>query len=560
MSHLREMMNAYDGQTARLLSHQLREDHQSRRGAFQMRGYHADTRSSGFGLAHLLVSYVSPESRFYLNEEVRSAIEAAFEYLEKYQRPGGCLDLAGCNFASPPDTAFTMNAVLNGWWLMEKHPQPETDWLRAPLMRLLESCAEGIAEGGFHTPNHRWAICACLKATAKITGREEFSRRADEYLNEGLDINGDGEFAERSAGGYNKVNDDQMIRLYLATGEKRFLEAAEQNLRMMLKYIDPDDSVFTNNSTRQDYGHKVYLEGYYILFKLTGYLLGKKDLAAYGEYCYEASKRHGQQPGGVEWLLLYDDLDGYGADEPVNKDAFTHYNYHFKESRIARMREGNLSCTVMDGKANFLYFQNGSMPVYMVIYENLCDKRNFMADKLEATEKGYRLSFHQDSWYYLPFYPDKPDTSDWWAMDNPNTRRRFQGVGLDTFVDVDMAGDGVDITIRTEGVDWLPLRVELGFPGGCQLRTDSFLMEGKAGQSILLAKGPLEVLAPSGERMVLSNGFAEHSCLWRSDRAYPESPEHFTVYLTAYTPVNKKLHIGTSPCFDPDLLSAGKHA
>lgn len=555
MYHLAEMMKAHDEGTCRLLASQLRGTSYSRNGAFQIRGFHTDTRSSGFALAHLLVSYVSPESHYYLSEEVRESLEAAFLFLKNHQRPCGCLDLASCNFASPPDTAFTMNAVLNGWWLLEKHAQKETKWLREPLLRLLESCAEGIAAGGFHTPNHRWAISSCLKCIAKITRREEFSRRADEYLNEGLDINEDGEFAERSAGGYNKVNIDQMIRLYLATGEKHFLEAAEQNLRMMLKYIEPDDSVFTNNSTRQDYGRKVYLDGYYILFKLVGYLLSKKDLAAYGEYCYASSKRHGCQPNGVEWLLLYDDLDGFGRDVPVNVETFMHYDYHFQDSRIARIRKGNLSCTVMDGKPNFLYFQNGAMPVYMVIYENLCDKRNFIADRMEKTEKGYRLSFHQDNWYYLPFYPDKPVTSDWWAMDNANTRKRFQGVALDTFVDIAMTEDGIDITVCTEGLDWLPLRVELGFPGGSKLRSESFLMEGKAGQSMLLAKGPLEITAPTGERMVLSDGFAEHSALGRSDRAYPESPEHFTVYLTAYTPVNKKFHIGTRSCFDPDLLN-----
>ena len=166
--------------------------------------------------------------------------------------------------------------------LLKTADVPGRDGLLEKLIHLIETACEGICAGGFHTPNHRWAICAFLKHAAKITGREEFSRRADEYLNEGLDINEDGEFAERSAGNYNQVNDDQMIRLYMATGDRHFLEAAEANLRMMLKYIDPDDSVFTNNSTRQDYGRKVYLNTYYMLFKLVGYFLGKKDLAAYG--------------------------------------------------------------------------------------------------------------------------------------------------------------------------------------------------------------------------------------------------------------------------------------
>ena len=554
MRHLDEMLNSFDSDTERLLNAQLTDSESLRCGAFVMYAYSADTRSSGFALAHLMVSYAAPKSRYHLSGEVRQAIESAFSYLSKFQRPGGCLDLAGCNFASPPDTAFTMNAVLNAYWLLEKYNEPEAEWLKKPTLRLLESCAEGIAAGGFHTPNHRWAICATLKAVAKLTGRKEFSARADEYLNEGLDINSDGEFAERSAGNYNQVNDDQMIRLFLTTGDKKFIEASEANLRMMLKYIDPDDSVFTNNSTRQDYGRKVYLETYYILFLLTGYLTGKKDLAAYAEYCYVTARRHGRNVPGVEWLLLYDDLDDFSADSVLDKSAITDYDYHFKASRIARSRRGNVSMTVMDGKANFLYFQNGSMTMYMVIYENLCDKRNFVADSIEKTESGYRLSFHQDSWYYLPFYPDKPDTSDWWAMDNKVTRKRFQGVSLNTFVDVGFAGDGIDVRIHTEGLDWLPLRVEIGFPAGSKLRSESFLMEGKQGESLLLAKGPLEVTAPSGEQMLLSDGFAEHAALGRSDGAYPQSAEHFTVYMTAYTPVDKTLHIGTKSSFAKELL------
>ena len=182
-------MRTHDQMTEGILSRQLMEDHHSRRGAIQMREFYVDTRSSGFGLAHLLVSYVSPESRFHLDESVRRSIEAVLSFLEKYQRPDGCLDLAGCNFASPPDTAFTMNALLNGWWLMEKHAEPETAWLHAPLRRLIESCAEGVAAGGFHTPNHRWAIAACLLIRVLVaTGVSELCK-ATEFTMFGMDVN-----------------------------------------------------------------------------------------------------------------------------------------------------------------------------------------------------------------------------------------------------------------------------------------------------------------------------------------------------------------------------------
>lgn len=556
MKHLSELVQLSDRMVRRLLGTQLTDPEDPRYGAFITHGYHTDTRGVGGMLAQLAVAYLNPHGSFYLSEEVKAAMLSAFVYMKRYQRPEGCIDLSACNFASPPDTGFMVNALLQPWRLLEKFNPPEAAWLRDPLLNLMETCAEGIARGGFHTPNHRWVIASCLKHMAIVTGREEFSRRADEYLFEGIDCDEDGEFAERSVAGYNKVNDNAMILLYLATGEERFLEAAKKNLELMLKFLEPDNSLFTNNSTRQDNGTKAYPGGYYILYLLAGYLSKDPRLGALAEYCYQCSKEKFEVAGALPWLLLYDDLDGYGADAPVDRAAFESYNKYFKGSKIARIRQGNQSLTVMEDKANFLYFQNGAMPMYMVIYANICDKRNFMATSIEPIEGGYRLKAHADSWYYLPFYPDKPDTTDWWAMDNPHTRKRFQETPLDTTVEAVMTEDGVDVRIHTDGVDGLPLRVELGFPGGSMLRHESFLMEGEGGKSLLLAGGTLEVRGPSGDVITVSPGFAEHGNMRRAEMggAFAQSDKHFTVYLTAYTPVEKTLHIGIKPFAKKDLL------
>ena len=78
MSHFEEMLGQYDAETARLLSVQCLGPDQEFSGAFIMPGCHADTRSSGFGAAHLAVSYLLPSSRYYLSAEVRSGLEKAF--------------------------------------------------------------------------------------------------------------------------------------------------------------------------------------------------------------------------------------------------------------------------------------------------------------------------------------------------------------------------------------------------------------------------------------------------------------------------------------------------
>ena len=558
MKHLAEMMASHDAQIDHLIAAQITdEQHQDFGGFLRSESYHVEPRESGFGLSVLIEGYICKESRHFHGAAVAQAIRNVLVYMERHQRPDGCFDLSGCNFASPPDTAFMINSVFNAWWLMEKRCDEQTEWLKAPVLHFIETCAEGIAAGGFHTPNHRWAISACLKCAAKATGRKEFSDRADQYLAEGLDINEDGEFAERSAGNYNQVNDDQMIRLFIATGERRFLEASKANLEMMFNYIDPDDSVFTNNSTRQDNGRKVYLNTYYILFLLTGYFLKDAKLARAAEYMYQASRRHGIVPNGAEWLLLYEDLDGYGSQEDFDLAKVEKYSRVFPASRIARVRNGKYSWTMMEDRPNFFYFQSGALTLYLVIYSNICDRRHFLGEKIETIDNGYQMKSHAAGWYYKPFWPNLPNTSDWWAMDNPNTRERVQGAPLDTKVSVTDTGDGVDVAIDTDGIDRLPFRLEVGVLP-CTVRGEQFLMDGKAGQSITLMNGTVELSTPAGDVITLSPAFCEHNVLARSTNAYPQSTEHFTIYMTDYTPVHRVLHIRTTPFARRDLRGSSE--
>ncbi|HPF87250.1 MAG TPA: hypothetical protein PK537_04250 [Candidatus Limiplasma sp.] len=541
--HLSAMVEQLNTEVDYLVRSQVTQPASEDFGGFLLSSDHVEPRLSGFGFSRLALAYVCRESRHYLSDTVKEALKADFVYMNSHQRPDGCFDLSGCNFASPPDTAFMINAVLNAWWVMEKRAVPEAAWLNEPTYRLINSAATGIAAGGFHTPNHRWAIASCLLSCAKITGRKELTERAEQYLFEGLDINEYGEFAERSSGNYNQVNDDQMIRLYMATGDTKYLEAAKANLEMMYAYIDPDDSVFTNNSTRQDNGRKVYMDTYYILYLMVGYLLKDPSLGAMAEWIWNSSVQKGHVPGGVEWLLLNADMDGYAADTPFDK-PFESIRRTFPDSKIVRVRRGQFSYTLLEDKPNFLYFQNGSFSMYMVIYENLCDRRNFLASSLKQTADGYRMKAHAESWYYLPFYPQDPGTSDWWAMDNPHNRRKTQGVPLDTAVEITDRDDGIDVRIHTEGIDRLPLRVEIGFLPGCQVRGDDFLLEGKAGQSITMRGGDVEVKNHHGEIITLSPTFGRHNVQSRSGGAYPQSPDHFTLYMTDYTPVDRTFHIG----------------
>lgn len=538
--HAAQLLAQLDGRIERLMARQVLEESSGDYGGFMEDDLHVESRQCGFDLSALACGYVTKDSAHYLSERVKAALTAALAYLRAHQRPGGCVDLLSCNVASAPDTAFMINAVLNAWWLLERCEDARAAWLRPALLRLIDSAASGIAAGGFHTPNHRWAIAACLLHCAKITGRRELEARARAYLREGLDINEDGEFAERSAGNYNQVNDDQMLRLYMATGDRTFLQAAEKNLEMMYCYIDPDGSVFTQNSTRQDMGKKVYLDTYYPLYLMAGYFLGREDFGAMAEWIYQDCRRRGTWPDGVEWLLLLPQMDGFGAQAPF-EPPFLRYDRLFEHSDIARVRRGDFSLTLMRGKPNFLYFQSGALPLYMAIYQNLCDQRNFVPETLQRTERGFRLSGRAPVWYYQPF-DQKPQTSDWWRMDNA-ARERLTAEGLHTLVEAELTEEGVRLHIRTQGVDRLPVRVEIGLLPGGRIRTQHFTQLMRAGEQVTILDGDIEITGPRGDALAIGPAFGSHDIRARMGGAYPLSDACYTVLLTGYTPVDRTIFI-----------------
>lgn len=538
--HAAQLLAQLDAHIERLMARQVLEESSADYGGFMEDDLHVESRQCGFDLSALACGYVTKDSAHYLSERVKAALTAALAYLRAHQRPGGCVDLLSCNVASAPDTAFMINAVLNAWWLLERCEDARAAWLRPALLRLIDSAASGIAAGGFHTPNHRWAIAACLLHCAKITGRRELEARARTYLREGLDINEDGEFAERSAGNYNQVNDDQMLRLYMATGDRTFLHAAEKNLEMMYCYIDPDGSVFTNNSTRQDMGKKIYLDTYYPLYLMAGYFLGREDFGAMAEWIYQDCRRRGTWPDGVEWLLLLPQMDGFGAQAPF-EPPFLRYDRLFEHSDIARVRRGDFSLTLMRGKPNFLYFQSGALPLYMAIYQNLCDQRNFVPETLQRTERGFRLSGRAPVWYYQPF-DQKPQTSDWWRMDNA-ARERLTAEGLHTLVEAELTEEGVRLHIRTQGVDRLPVRVEIGLLPGGRIRTQHFTQLMRAGEQVTILDGDIEITGPRGDALAIGPAFGSHDIRARMGGAYPLSDACYTVLLTGYTPVDRTIFI-----------------
>ena len=133
-----------------------------------MEGLVVDVKPTVFALRAAMSVYLYPQSRFYKDETLRTAMEQAIDFVARNQNEDGSFDYTVCNFHSAPDTAFCYHPMDKTYRLMKKFENDvDTSSLQEKYLSIMKKAAAAIRDGGFHTPNHRWAICAALMQAAK---------------------------------------------------------------------------------------------------------------------------------------------------------------------------------------------------------------------------------------------------------------------------------------------------------------------------------------------------------------------------------------------------------
>jgi len=506
-------------------------------------GYPDPKPTLHFGASAISV-YLCSDSRHHRNPAIPAAYEAALTYAETVQNHDGTFDYLPCNFQSPPDTAFIINRVVTTHDLIAKTREPGLVPLLPRIAALIEKAGRGMANGGFHTPNHRWALASCLSSVSRITGNSWFSNQAEAYLREGIDGNQDGEYAERSAGGYNKVNNDQMILLSQERQDPGYLAYVDRNLQMMLTYVDPDHSIFTNNSTRQDRGVKVFLEEYFSNYLLVGKALGKPLYLAVAKRILDDAILAGRMaPDCFDTILLHFGKLDYGDPLPPIPTSFEKL---YKDSGIVRVGRGDWTFSLLQNAGRFLYFQAGKVTASLKLGVGFFERREFQATSLVHQGEVYVLTMEAKGWYYLPF-PEAPPTNDWWAMDHKK-RPLAPGPVLTFTITVKMRpeGDGIEVNIDVAGWEGVPLRFEIALTPGTEVDNDHFLVEGRPEEAILAKSGMVRVRRGT-DVLAFGPAFADHRNIGGTYGSDTRSRDHFTAYCTGFSPLNRTLVFRRAP-------------
>ncbi|NLC68387.1 MAG: hypothetical protein GX754_06305 [Clostridiaceae bacterium] len=501
--------------------------------------------SATSSLVTLVPLYFNKDSKYYRDEKLYDMIIKVLDYITRVQRPDGTFDLLTTNFYSSPDAGFLTQSMAHAYWVAEKcggHDE-ESERIKARLFGIIKKAGYGMVTGGFHTPNHRWVIAAALMMAYNITGEKPFEEMANRYLNEGIDCDEYGEYTEKSAGIYNSVNDNALIILSEEMNREDLLEHVKRNLDMMFTYVEPDWSLFTYNSTRQDKGEGnsnqvFYPTAYYHLYLYMAYKLKNKEYAYMADYIFKNSVIWSAGYPGVLYLyMLKDELKEFESEMlPFNDN----YHVYYRNSGIIRARKGDATYSILKDSSNFLFFQKGSLKCRIKLCASFFAKAQFKAQEIMETRNGYRLTFNTQGFYWMPF-EEAPLTSDWRKMDH-GKRQRVNVLDLVFNVYIEEYEKGLEVSFTAEGCDRVPVKVEFRFSPPCMVHGETFALQGEPGQSIVAKSGYVHV-RKGIDTVTIGPAFANHTYATGMRGSEPQSKSGYTIYFTDFTPVNRKFRI-----------------
>ena len=147
-----------------------------------------------------------------------------------------------------------------------------------------------------------------------------YVRRVGRWLAEGIDIDGDGQFIERSTVTYNAITDRALCVLAAKLNRPELLAPVRRNFDAMLYLLHPDGEVVTEVSRRQDQYVRGTMANYW--FPLTYLAIHDGDGRA-----SSALRLIGPEVARLSALLEYPKLPA-GCLSPRRSRAITSARFH----------------------------------------------------------------------------------------------------------------------------------------------------------------------------------------------------------------------------------------
>ena len=483
--------------------------------------------ASGF-IKNLSCSYVSGESEYYQSARVLSALLLASQYLLNAQYDDGNIDLPSTNFHSPPDTAFVVEPLCIAYSLLDNQKSNETVALLQNLKKFLINAGKALTIGGIHTANHRWVVCMALARLNQLFPDQAYLSRIDQWLAEKIDIDPDGQYAERSTLIYTPLVNRCLITIARLTDKLELFEPVRKNLAMTLYYIHPNGEIATESSGRQDRYQRGTMENYWYAYRYMS-ILDKN-----GEFAKISQEIQAQGPLTLGFWLAYL-LEDAGLSKPLPPSCALpdHYLKEFYHSDLIRIRSENMDATILSDNPIFLTFFKGNAALESVrLASAFFGKGQFKAQTMERSGDVFILKQKLVGPYYQPLAEDDiPENGNGWEV--PRIKRKQSEVQeQEAAVEVQEREGKIQLSIKISGTDNVPVAVEFAFRKGGQLEGVSEIKE--ISGAFLAKQGEKMKYKFGDDSIKFGPGLKQHS--WTQLRGALPKLDADCVYFTGFTP------------------------
>ncbi|NBS18878.1 MAG: hypothetical protein EBS74_03700 [Flavobacteriia bacterium] len=482
-------------------------------------------------------AYASPYSSFYRSSRVMSALNRAMECVLNVQHPDGTIDLHSTNFHSTPDTAFMVNFLSPVYLSIQKMKDNGAVSLLEKMESFFRKASRCLLVGGAHTANHRWVICAALTRVNRFFPNPKFLNRMQDWLAEGIDLDPDGQFTEKSVGSYSSICDEMFITMGRLLKKNAYLEVARKNLEMTLYYIQPGGELLTDASGRQDSEQIAHVGRYYYAY-LYFALLDKNPV--FSAVCDYIEKYLSHQIVRFLPYLMEDDF--FEQKRVGGTEIPMYYFKRFSHSGVIRIRKNDIDLSVIENNPTFLSFIKGNAVLQSMRLGSTFfgSKGQFIAENAVVLDESIVLSKNIEHGYFQPYPKDKiPLDGDYAKMPRENRemteRQTIEYKITIRFSDPKTASIQFDVT----GTENILISLELNFRKGGQL--SGVTPDPNREEAFFLPDGKKGSYTHNGSTLFFGPGKSEHQ--WGTMRGMLEKPSGNTVYITGHTPFHYRLEL-----------------
>ena len=472
---------------------------------------------SAAGLIEACVAaYLHPQSRFHGNTLLVDRVKLAAQFLERVQRPDGCIDLLETNFDSTPDTGFVMHPVCTAACLAQRNRHDELVAVLAPFIR---KAAGALVVGGIHTPNHRWVVSSALAQANEIFPNASYVRRIDQWLAEGIDIDDDGQYTERSTSIYNTVCDRAFVVLAVKLRRPELLDPVRRNLQAMMYLVHANYEVVTEISRRQDRDQQASMSRYWFPLR---YLAAKDREGRFLEIAEHFEPAYASLPA----LMEYPEING---PLPAVVAPPADFEKELRGLGVVRYRRGETSATILNDDATFFTLRHGAAVIEAVRFATaFFGKGQLASQRYSKSGADWILEQNLEAPYYQPLDPPQKVVPGNWASLR-SQRRTSQVCHLRQRCAISETRSGFKLRITAEGTDGVPAALEIHLRDGGELAGCE-----QASPGVSFLNSGFATYSAGGRRIRFGPALHQHSYA-QLRGALPKAPGP-SVYLTGFTP------------------------